>query len=318
LGFAEPRKRYSKCFARQAILNVRTMSIEAAAQKLKVSWHTVDSILQEYIARKYSKAKLKGLRRIGIDETFIGKTKKYITVVVDLDTGDPVFVGKGKSEEALAPFWAMLGPRRRKKLEAVAIDMGTAFQKAVRENVPQALVVFDHFHVVKLMNDRIDRLRRRVFSYSSMAVKNVIKGCRYLLMTNSENLDKSRNEDQKLKRLLDLNTPLTAAYILKESLRLVWLQGDREKAKAFLESWIGQARATGIGELLSMAKTLEKCSEGVLNYYLHAITTACLEGINNKIKALIRRAYGFRNLGNFMRLVLAIREFSPAKLMGAG
>jgi transposase len=214
LGLAERKKRYTKFFAKLAIRYVTLMSIEAAAQMLKVSWHTVDSILQSNISKKYSKAKLKGLSRLGIDETFIGKTKKFIAVVMDLDIGGPVFAGRGKGEEALAPFRALLGPRRRKKLEAVAIDMGAAFQKAARDNLPQALIVFDRFNVVKLMG-RIDRLRRRVFGDSSLSVKNAVKGCRYLLLMNSENFDKSRKEDEKLKRLMDFNTPFTAGYILK-------------------------------------------------------------------------------------------------------
>jgi transposase len=317
LGFAEPRKRYTKCFAKETVLLVMATSIESAARRMRVSWHTVNDIIQSYITKKYSKTKLKGVVRIGIDETYIGKTKKYITIVVNLDTGEPIFVGKGKGEDALVPFWELLG-KRKKNIQAVAIDMGAAFQKAVRDNIPQAVMVFDHFHVVKLMNDRIDQMRRSVFRNATDTEKDVIKGCRYLLLKNEDNLDSFRNEKERLDRLLKLNTPLTKGYILKESLKQVWKQDSHEKGKACLEEWIAQANESMVGHLMMMARTLQKYSEGILNYYRHCITTACLEGLNTKVKALIRRAYGFRNLGNLINLILAVREFNPLKLLAPG
>jgi transposase len=119
---------------------------------------------------------------------------------VNLETGEPVFVGKGKGEEALEPFWKLLG-KSRKNIEAVAVDLGAACQKAVRDNIPHAVVVFDHFHVVKLMNDRLDRLRRRLFRVAPQRQRDIIKGCRCLLK-NEENLDGSRHEKERLDRLL--------------------------------------------------------------------------------------------------------------------
>jgi transposase len=317
VGFAEPKKRYTKYFAKEAVLLVAGTSIDNAAKRLKVSWHTVNDILQTYIRKKYSKSRLKRVRRIGIDETYIGRTRKFITIVVDLDTGEPIFVGLGKGEDALVPFWELLG-RRKKRIEAVALDMGAAYQKAVRENIPQALVVFDHFHVVKLMNDRIDKLRRSVYRKASDEQKEVIRGNRYLLLKNPENLDPLHNEKERLQRLLDLNEPLSTGFIMKESLRQFWHQDSLDEARSFLTEWIAQAYASMILEVMMMAKTVEKFSEGILNFYLHDITTASLEGLNTKIKAMIRRAYGFRNLENFKWLILAIREFNPVKILAPG
>jgi transposase len=317
LGFAEPKKRYTKSFAKEAVLLVTCMSIDAAAARLRVCWHTVNDILQNYIKKKYSRARLKGVRRIGIDETYIGRSKKFITVVLDLDTGDPIFVGEGKGEDALEPFWKLLGGQK-KNIEAVAIDLGAAYQKAARNQIPNAVMVFDHFHVVKLLNDRIDQLRRRVFHHAPRWQKDVLRGCRYLILKNRENLDDSRDEKARLKRVLALNTPLTTAYILKESLKLIWKQDSFEEGRACLEDWIAQADASVVQELIAMAKTLKKYSEGILNFYRHPINTAKLEGLNTKIKAMIRRAYGFRNLENFKRLILAIREFNPVRLLADG
>lgn len=232
----------------------------------------------------------------------------------------PVFVGQGKGEEALVPFWKLLG-NRKKKIGAVAIDMGAAFQKAVRDNIPQAVMVFDHFHVIKLMNDRLDQLRRRVYPNATPEQKEAIKFGKWLIPKNPENLNSLRHESEMPDRMMKLNTPLTKGYILKESQKLVWQQDSLAEGKACLDDWIAQANSSMVGELMMMmARTLTRFSEGILNYFRRPITTACLEGLNTntKIKAMIRRSYGFRNMGNFMRLILAIKEFNPVRLLAAG
>jgi transposase len=314
-GISEPNKRYTKAFVKAALICVRSMSIQAAAAHLGVDWHTINDIFQGYLKKKYDSKMFKNVTRIGIDETYMGKRHKFLTIVLDLDTGDPIFVGLGKGEDALKPFWKALG-RRKNKIEAVAIDMSAAYQKAVRENVPNADAVFDHFHVVKMMNERIDQLRRAVFNSASAKDKQVLRGCRYLLLKNVENLSEKNNERERLDKVLELNTPLTTAYILKESLKQIWLQNTYEEGRACLMDWTGQALASGVGALMRLGFTIQKHAEGILNYYRHRITTSHLESFNCNFKVLLRRGRGYRNMGNLMRTVLAIREFKPSKLYG--
>jgi transposase len=317
-GFSLPKKHYTKGFAKNAVALATQMSVAAVANYLEVSWHTIDDILKDYLEKKYSTPNLKNVTRISIDETAIGKGHNYLTVVMDLDTREPIFVGKGKGEEALVPFWKLLG-NRKKKIEVVAIDMGTAYQSAVRNNIPQASIVFDRFHVVKLMNQKLDELRRQVFASAPKAEKDVIKGCRYLLLKNDDNLDPTRDEKERLDKVLALNTPLTAGYMFKESLRQFWTKGFREEAEATIRAWICSVRSSGVRALITMANTVERYIEGILNYYDHGqVTSAAIESLNNGIKVLIRKAYGFRNMKKFRLMILGIREFNPNKMFAPG
>jgi transposase len=136
-------------------------------------------------------------------------------------------------------------------------------------------------------------------------------------LKNESNLNVFKGEDVRLKKLLELNTPLTIAYVLKESLRQIWDHITYAGGKASLEGWIAAARASGINVLVSMANTMEKHSEGILNYFIYRVTSGQLEGLNNKIKVLIRRPYGYRNLEHFKRLVYAIKEFNPIKMFSS-
>jgi transposase len=312
---SNPKKCYTKAFEREVIGHALMMTLQDVAVTLGADWHTVNDILQGYLEKKYSKTKLKGIRRIAIDETSYGRRHKYLTVVMNLDTGEPVFVGEGKSEKALIPFWELLG-RRKKRIEVVAIDMGLAFQKAVRENLPNATVVFDRFHVVKLVNTGLDQLRRQVFANATKEQQGVLRGCKYLFLKNEDNLDHGQDEDKRLKLALDLNTPLTQAYILKEALRQLWEKDNYENASACLDGWVALARATRVKILERLANTIERFKEGILNYYKFPVTSGPIEGLNNKIKVLIRRAYGFRNLENLKRLIRGIKSLTQGSFLG--
>ncbi|MDR2199523.1 MAG: ISL3 family transposase [Deltaproteobacteria bacterium] len=313
IGFARDRRKYSKAFEKEVLLRVKDTSILKVADALGVDWHTIHLILIDYLKRRYLKINLKGLEYIAIDETRVGRGYKYLTIVLDLRSGNPVFIGDGKSEDYLIPFWKLLG-RRAKEIKAVCLDMGPAHQKAVREHLPDAYIVFDRFHVYKLMTEKTDRLRRTVFAKASIANKIIIAGTRFLLLKNANNLEVARNEVQRLKRVLALNTPLTKAYILKESLRRIWEQKSRREAKSSLKGWVKIAYASGIRILQTVPRTVEKYSERILNYYIDFLTSGPIEGFNNKVKALIRRAYGYRNMNNFKLMLLGINEFDPRRL----
>jgi len=227
---------------------------------------------------------------------------------MDLDSGAVVFVGDGKGAGALKPFWERLRPSGA-KIEAVAMDMSGAYQAAVRANLSRAVIVFDHFHVVKLFNDRLSELRRALYREATdVQHKEVLKGTRWLLLKNAENLDPEKDEKQRLKEALKLNEPLATAYYLKEDLRRFWEQPGKRFATTFLDGWIRRAEASGIRILQQMARTLAAHRSGLLAYYDVMISSGPLEGTNNKIKTMKRRAYGFRDREFFKLKILAIHE----------
>ena len=184
-----------------------------------------------------------------------------------------------------------------------------AYIKAVRDNLPNVVHVFDHFHVVKLFNDKLSALRRELYNQATVdSDRKLLKGTRWLLLKNPENLDAKRNEKQRLQDALDLNTPLTIAYYLKEDLRQIWSQPNKRTARRVLRDWMARARASGIRMLKQFADTLEEHEEGILAYYDYPISTGPLEGTNTKIKAMQRQAYGFRDREFYKLKILGIHE----------
>jgi len=245
---------------------------------------------------------------LAIDEIAVGKGHRYLTVVLDLQSGAVVFVGDGKGAEALEPFWRRLRSSRA-RIEAVATDMSPAYIQAVRDNLPQAVLVFDRFHVVKLFNDRLSAFRRELHHEATDRLhKDVLKGTRWLLLKNPENLAPQRRERERLDEALRLNQPLAAAYYMKEDLRQIWEQRDKATATRVLEDWIRRADQSGIKILNQMAATLGAHRTGILAHYDYPISTGPLEGTNNKIKTLQRQAYGFRDHEFFKLKIYALHK----------
>jgi transposase len=308
LRFADPRKSYTRNFERYALDLSRHMTIKAVAEYLQVSWDVIKDIQATSLLRRFGAPKLRKLKQIAIDEIAVGKGHHYLTVVLDLLSGAVVFVGDGKGVEALVPFWKRLRAARA-KVKAVATDMGKADIKAVRDNLPKAVHVFDHFHVVKLFNDTLSALRRELFHQAqSASEQKLLKGTRWLLLKNPENLDAERNEQQRRQAALDLNTPLTIAYYLKEDLRQIWTQPNKRTARRVLRDWMARARASGVRMLAQFADTLEQHEEGILAYYDYPISTGPLEGTNTKIQAMKRQAYGFRDRAFYKLKILGLHE----------
>jgi transposase len=305
--FADPRRTYTRAFERYALELSRCMTILDVARHLGVSWDVVKDIQKRDLSRRYSRPKLKRLRRIAIDEIAVGKGHRYLTVVLDLESGAVVFVGDGKGGDALKPFWRRLR-RCKARIAAVAMDMSPAYRDAVSAHLPEAVIVFDHFHVIKLFNDRLSDLRRSLYHEAEDEQKKVLKGSRWLLLKAPENLDPDRDESARLEEALSLNKPPATAYYLKEDLRQFWDQPGKRFAGAFLTDWIRRAEASGVRMLQQMARTLESHRAGLLAYYDYRISTGPLEGTNNKIKTMKRQAYGFRDQEFFKLKILAIHE----------
>lgn len=312
IGFADPKKRYTRSFERYALDLSRHMTIKDVAEHLQVSWDTIKEIQAKSLQRRFGQPKLHKLREIAIDEIAIGKGHHSVTVVLNLRSGAVVFVGDGKGAESLEIFWKRLR-HARAKVQAVATDMSAAYIRAVRDHLPRAVHVFDHFHVVKLFNDKLTALRRQLFAQAATdQERKVLKGTRWLLLKNPENLDDKRGERQRLDEALRLNEPLATAYYLKEDLRQIWTQPDKRTARRVLRDWLARARASGIRILKQFADTLEGHQEGVLNYYHYPISTGPLEGTNNKIQLMKRQAYGFRDQAFFKLKILGIHETKHA------
>jgi transposase len=311
LGFADPKKRYTRSFERYALELSRRMTIQDVAQHLQVSWDTIKDIQARSLQRRFGKPKLHKLQQIAIDEIAIGKGHHYLTVVLNLLSGAVVFVGNGKGADALEPFWRRVR-RVRATIKAVATDMSPAYIRAVRDNLKGVVHVFDHFHVIKLFNDKLSAFRRELHHQATDQQRRILKGTRWLLLKNPENLDAERDEHKRLQAALDLNAPLALAYYLKEDLRQIWTQADKRTARRVLRDWLARARASGIRMLRQFADTLDEHQEGVLAYYDYPISTGPLEGTNTKIQAMKRQAYGFRDREFFKLKILGIHETKHA------
>ncbi len=310
IGFADPRLTYTKSLARYVLNLAKFMTIYDVSKHLGLSWDLIKSIQKKYLEKKYNLPNLKDLERIAIDEIYVGK-RGYLTIVLDIESGAVVFVGDGKGSEALEPFWARLRRYRKVKIEAVAIDMSPAYIKAVSENLKEAAIVFDHFHVIKMMNEKISDFRRQLHNITvDKLQRSVLKGTRWLLLTAKENLETKEQSVARLKQALELNRPLATVYYMKEDLRQVWSWvGDKQAAEWHLKSWIEMAKNSGIDMLLKFAKSLEKHLGGILAYFdFDCLSTGPLEGTNNKIKTMQRKAYGYRDMVFFKLKIKALHE----------
>ena len=314
IGFADPKKHYTKSFARYVLELSRLTTIQDVADHLGLSWGTVKEIQREYLARHYAKPKLKHVTEIAIDEISIGKGHRYVTVVLDLDSGAVIYVGRGKSAESLEPFWVRLRASHA-QIQAVATDMSPAYIGAVLEHLPDAVHVFDRFHVIKLFHHELSELRRELYREAKDRLqKDVLKGTRWLLLKNPENLDEEKQESKRLKEALQLNASLAAAYYLKEDLRQFWSQKTYLRAARFLDRWCERAEATGIRRMHKLANTIRAHRSGLLNWYIYPISTGPLEGTNTKIRALQRQAYGYRDYQFFLLKLYQLHETKHALL----
>ena len=308
LGIAAPRRGYTYAFERFVLALTKVMTLKDVSRLTGIGWDCAKDILKRHLARRFAQRPLGKLRYIAIDEISVRKGHKYLTLVMDLQSGAVVFVGEGKSAKALVPFWQDLH-KTRAKILAVATDMSAAYIGAVLENLPGVPLVFDHFHVVKLMNEALTQVRRNLYhELRDVMSRKVLKGSRWVLLKNPENLNLERDEAKQLQEALRLNEPLAAAYYMKEDLRQIWSQVSKSEAKAVLNSWISRALSSSIEPLMRIGKTLSAYAFGILNWYDHPISSGRMEGTNNKIKVMKRMAYGYRDMEFFKLKILAIHE----------
>lgn len=327
--FADERASYTHRMKRYVADLCRIGTLLAVAKFIGMSWNTVKEIVKAYLKNHYSKPDLSSLRYIGIDEFAAKKGHVYKTIVVNLETGQIVYVGEGKGADSLNGFWKKL-KKAGAKIESVATDLSAAYISAVKTNLPDATYVFDHFHVVKLINEALDKVRKRIVreerakdkeesgnaqADGESAPKNprysIIKGTKYILLRNRDDLTKD-GDIERLNAALNLNKDLYTAYYLKEDAKLIWNCDDKQQASTQLADWLAKLRVSDLLELAKLADSIQKHSDGILAYYDKRISTGMVEGINNKIKTLKRAAYGFRDNVYFNLRLLALHDFKVA------
>ncbi len=274
------------------------MTVSEVSLHLGIDWKTVKNIDKFSLEHDYGKPDLRGLRVLAVDEISIRKGHSYLTVVLDFLTGRIVFVGNKRKAKTLKRFFNQLSISQRKKIDAVAMDMWDPFIKAVKDKLPRAKIVFDLFHVVANFGRVIDKVRNREYHRASKEDKDVYKGAKYLLLKNRRNVRKHSHRKQ-LKELLALNQVINTVMILKDKLKHLWTYRSRTWAAKALDHWCDLARSLNIRSVNAFVKMLQRYRYGILNHCDYPIHTGKLEGVNNKIKVIKRKAYGFHDLRYF-------------------
>lgn len=263
------------------------------------------------LRQRYRHISLKHLRFIGVDEIAIRKRHQYATIVVDLISGKIMWVAMGRNVESLKGFLRCL-KRSRAKLEAVSMDMSPPYHKAVTDCFPRVSIVYDHFHIMQLMNRKLDELRMQHVRKVKSHFRGTVKGVRWLILMSAERLNQWAQEKPVYKKRLEIalhyNKPLATGYYLKEKLRLLWSLPTPQEGEAFLKDWCEEAKASRLEPLQEMAKILQRHREEILAYFKYPISNGLVEGIVHKIKTLKRMAYGYRDWEYFKLKLYALHE----------
>jgi transposase len=293
VAWARPGSLFTRAFEDTVAVLAQKLNHTEVAKLTGVSWVTVGSIAERIVLEKLDPMRFDGLRRIGVDEISYRRHHRYLTVVVDHDRGRVVWVGIGKSAETLGGFFKELGPERSALLELVSLDMSQAYVKAVDEAAPQAVLVFDHFHVARLANDAVDAIRRQAVAKLDPADRPAVKGSRWALLKRPERL--KAHEVVKLSWIKRANGPLYRGYLLKESFLNALRTPTSEEGEHELRAWLSWASRSRLKPFVKLARTVRRHFDGILAIMDSQLTNARLEGMNNKIRLLSHRAYGFHS-----------------------
>jgi transposase len=308
LSFCRAAKRVTHRLARYIHDLCKVLTIKEVAKRFELHPTTVKEIDKSFLVPEFSGTDYGGLRILAIDEIALKKGHDYMTVVLDWFTGRVVWMGPGRSMETLDQFFAGMTKKQKAVIEAVAMDMWEPYINRVKHHCPQANIVFDFFHVVQGFGRVIDKIRRDQYRQADQEGKKVLKDSRYLLLKNEENLtDKQR---PRLKKLLKLNRTLNTVYVLKDQLKMIYFYGDRGKAKQTLDDWCRMARQVKHPSMQAFVNKLRFFEYGILNHADFPIGTSVLEGVNNKIKIIKRRAYGYHDCDYF---ALKVKQAFPGK-----
>ena len=290
---------------------VQLLPIAHVAQLTGLHWHTIKEIDHARLQAKYGAFEGRDVRRLVMDEFALHKGHRYATVVMDARTLRVLWVGEGNSRADIRPFFEALGAEGCKRIEAVAMDMNTAFDLEVQKHCPQAEVVYDLFHVVaRFGREVVDRVRVDQANELKKEPKarQIIKRSRWLLLRNRDNLDDA--QAVRLNELLAANAPLAKVYLLKSALKELWFAPNIREGQRRWREWFRMALDSELAPAIQFATRLRKYLRGILASAIFPMNTSILEGVNNKIKVIKRMAYGFRDSAYFF---LKIKAAFPGK-----
>jgi len=286
---------FSKRFEEAVGEACESASARRVAKRFRLAESTVRAIDLRYLERWNVQRKQPGLRQMGVDEIFLGKSTKFVTVVSNLETGEPLWFGRERKKETLDEFFrTQLSARQRHRIEAACVDMWEPFRGSILEWSPECAIVYDKFHIMQHANRAIDEVRRAEFFRKGARMREVVKGKRWLLLTRWVHL--TQDKRQHLNRLFALNRKIMKAYLLKESLERLWTYTYEGAMLRYLKNWMLQLRWQRWAAFEKLAHMLNDHIEGILNYCRVKVRFGVVEAINGNIKTLLRRGRGYKNL----------------------
>jgi len=304
--WARHNARFTRAFEDQAAWLAVNTSKSAVAELMRIAWRTVGSICERVCDEAQREVDLlDGLRRIGIDEISHRKGQRYLTVVVDHDTGRLVWAAAGRDRKTVEAFFDALGETRCKQIELVSCDMAGWIAGPVADRLPDAVRCVDPFHVVMLATDALDEVRREVWNDArragELAAAKDLKGARFALWKNPENL--TDRQAAKLSSIQKTNARLYRAYLLKEQLRQIY-RLSADAAVKLLDEWIAWARRCRLPSFVKLARTITAQRAGIVAAIGHGLSNARVEAINTQIRMITRRAYGFHSASALIALAM--------------
>ena len=297
--------RYSRvttALAKAVGVLAKKLSWQDVAEHFNLNWKTVAQIIRWIVSYGITHRKRKPLHLLGIDEVSRKKGHSYFTVIYDLERTELIWVSEGRKEQALDVFFVWLGKRRCKTITAVSMDMWAPYVASVQSNAAQAAIVFDRFHLVRHLNEAVDEVRKRMMRkiYAKEGTISV-KGSRYIWLKNPWNL--TDKEHETLRSVMKMNLPIVRAYLLKEAFQRLWNYRSEGWARRMLKQWFWWATHSRLKPLRDFAYLLRRHEEGILAWTRLRISNGTVEGMNNKIKLISRRAYGFRDPYNYIAAI---------------
>ena len=287
---------YTKRFAFYVGRRCRGSTIQDIAKELHLNWKTVKALEKQYMREQLRRVSNPGPKVIGIDEFSLRKVHTYRLVVSDLERKRPIwFGGEDRSEESLDRFYQWLGSKKSQKIKLAVMDMWKAFRNSTAKNAPQAGILFDKFHVVRHLNEALDKVRKREYGRLTGRSREYIKGQKYMLLSRWEHLNSDGRES--LKKLLKANKRLHTAYLLKESFGQLWGYKREGWARRFFENWRCALKWQRLKPYEEFAKMIDRHWDGIAAFCQleNKVSLGFVEGLNNKIRVIQRRAYGLRD-----------------------
>lgn len=304
VSWAPPKSRFTYHFEDVTTWLVKVTDQTAVCEYMGIDWRTVGRIVQRVVGRRKDPVDFSDLKAISVDEISYRKGHRYLTLVVDIVRGRVIWGKEGKSADVLKSFFDQIGAEARAKIEFCAIDMGAAYIKAVEENLPDATLIFDRFHVQKLLSDAVDEVRREEWRQTAKGSeeRKAFKGSRYALLKNPWNL--TPKQEDVLASLQASNKSVFRAYLLKESFAEIFrgLYSPRTARKKIM-AWLAWASRSKLASFTRAARTVRKYLNGILAYFDTGYTTSMSEGFNNKARLATRRAYGFHSAEAFLAMI---------------